>query len=215
MVLLIGSLGFGGASYGHALQPGYLELRLIDENVYAVVWKVPITGDRPMAITAQLPEHCDPRTPGQPTWDGAAYVSRWTATCPGGLEGGQIHIDGLDKTSTDVLVRFDFVNGDNQAHRLTAADTTFIVPAQPSSLEVVRTYFPLGVEHILSGIDHLLFVLALLILVKGTRRIVVTVTAFTIAHSFTLAGATLGFVNLPGPPVEAAIALSIAFVASE
>jgi hydrogenase/urease accessory protein HupE len=80
---------------------------------------------------------------------------------------------------------------------------------------VVRTYFLLGVEHILSGIDHLMFVLALLLLVKGVRRVVVTVTAFTLAHSLTLAGATLGFVHMPGPPVEAAIALSIVFVASE
>ncbi len=214
-VLLIGSLGFGGASFGHALQPGYLELRLIGEDVYAVAWKVPVTGGKPMAIAAQLPERCDPRTPGRPIWDGLAYVSRWTATCPGGLEGGQIHIDGLDRTSTAVLVRFDFADGTSQAHRLTAADTTFTVPTQPGGFEVVRTYFPLGVEHILSGIDHLLFVLALLILVQGTRRIVATVTAFTLAHSLTLAGATLGFVNLPSPPVEAAIALSIAFVASE
>lgn len=79
----------------------------------------------------------------------------------------------------------------------------------------MRTYLLLGVEHILGGIDHLLFVLALLLLVKGIRRLVATVTAFTLAHSLTLAGATLGFVTMPGPPVEAAIALSIVFVAAE
>jgi hydrogenase/urease accessory protein HupE len=214
-MLLIGAAGFSQTSHGHALQPGFLELRLIEKNVYAVTWKVPATGGRPMAIRAQLPEQCDPRSPGQPTWDGAAYLTRWTATCTGGLEGGEIHIAGLEATSTDVLVRFDFTDGKSQAHRLTATQTSFTVPTQPSSLEVIRTYFPLGVEHILSGIDHLLFVLALLILVRGGRRIVATVTAFTLAHSITLAGATLGWVNLPGPPVEAAIALSIAFVASE
>jgi len=80
---------------------------------------------------------------------------------------------------------------------------------------VVRTYLLLGVEHILSGFDHLLFVLALLLLVTGARRLIATVTAFTLAHSLTLAGATLGFVNMPGPPIEATIALSIMFVASE
>ncbi len=215
MVFLIGALGFGASSHGHALQPGYLELRLIDKDLYAVVWKTPASGGRPMAISAQLPETCDPRTPGQPIWNGAAYVARWTASCPGGLEGGLIHIDGLDQTSTDVLVRFDFADGVNQAHRLTASDPSFTVPSQPSRLEVVRTYFSLGVEHILSGIDHLLFVLALLLLVNGVRRLVVTVTAFTLAHSLTLAGATLGFVHMPGPPIEAVIALSIVFVASE
>jgi hydrogenase/urease accessory protein HupE len=82
-------------------------------------------------------------------------------------------------------------------------------------MEVAATYLQLGVEHILGGIDHLLFILALLILVKGVGRLVATVTAFTFAHSLTLAAATLGFVYVPGPPVEAAIALSIVFVAAE
>ncbi len=215
MAFLVGALGFGALTYGHALQPGYLELRLIDKDRYAVVWKTPATGGRPMAIAAQLPERCDPRTPGQPIWDGAAYLARWTASCPGGLEGGVIHIDGLDQTSTDVLVRFDFADGVSEARRLTPGDPSFTVSTQPSRLEVVQTYFLYGVEHILSGIDHLAFVLALLLLVKGVRRLIATVTAFTLAHSLTLAGATLGFVHMPGPPIEAVIALSIVFVASE
>jgi hydrogenase/urease accessory protein HupE len=215
MVVLVGTLGTIASSHGHALQPGYLELRLIEPEIYAVVWKTPAIGQRPMAITARLPEGCDPRTPVLPIWEGSAYVARWTANCTGGLEGGVISIDGLDRTSTDVLVRFDFADGIGEARRLTPGDPTFIVPTQPSRFEVVRTYFLLGVTHILLGIDHLLFVLTLLLLVKGLRRIVVTVTAFTLAHSLTLVGATLGLVHMPGPPVEAAIALSIVFVASE
>lgn len=215
IIVLAGVHGFSTKALGHALQPGYLELRLIDKDVYAVLWKVPATGGRPMAISARLPDHCDPRTPGQSRWDGIAHVTRWTAKCPGGLEGGLIHIEGLDRTTTDVLVRFDFADGESQAHRLVASDPSFTVPAQPSSLEVVQTYSLLGIEHILFGIDHLLFVLALLLLVNGTRRTIATVTAFTLAHSLTLAGATLGFVHVPGPPVEAVIALSIVFVAAE
>jgi len=215
MIFLVGALGFGTASFGHALQPGYLELRLIDKDLYAVVWKTPAAGGRPMAIAAQLPERCEPRTAGQSIWDGTAYLARWTATCPGGLEGGFIQIEGLNQTSTDVLVRFDFADGVSETRRLTAADPSFTVPTQPSRLEVVQTYFLYGVEHILLGIDHLLFVLALLLLVKGVRRIIVTITAFTVAHSITLASATLGFVYMPGPPIEATIALSIAFVAAE
>jgi hydrogenase/urease accessory protein HupE len=215
MAFLLGWLGLAASSYGHALQPGYLEIRLIDRDLYAVVWKTPAVGGRPMAIAARLPEACDPRTPEPPIWDGAAYMARWTASCPGGLEGGTVRIDGLDRTSTDVLVRFDFADGASETRRLTPGDSAFQVPAQPGRFEVARTYFLLGVEHILTGIDHLLFVLALLILVKGARRLVATVTAFTIAHSLTLAGATLGLVHLPGPPVEAVIALSILFVAAE
>jgi hydrogenase/urease accessory protein HupE len=90
-----------------------------------------------------------------------------------------------------------------------------VIPKRPSSLEVIRTYTVLGVEHILLGIDHLLFVLALLLLVRGVGRLVATVTAFTVAHSITLGAATLGFVHVPSAPVEAVIALSILFLASE
>ena len=215
VAVAIGAFGGAAPSHGHALQPGYLELRLIDEGLYAVVWKMPAAGGKPLPITAQLPERCAPRAPVQPIWDGTAFVSRWTATCEGGLEGGVILIAGLDRTSTDVLVRFDFADGASEAHRLTPGDPSFTVPRQPSSLEVVRTYFMLGGEHILFGIDHLLFVLALLLLVNGVRRLIATITAFTLAHSLTLAGATLGLVHMPGPPVEAIIALSIVFVASE
>ena len=213
--LLFGAV-FSTVAYGHALEPGYLEVRQIDASLYAVVWKKPAdnTG-APMAIAVQLPEQCDPRTEGQLVLDGGAYYARWSASCAGGLEGGTLQIAGLERTSTDVLVRFDFADGVTGTHRLTPTDTSFVVPEQPDRLEVVQTYFAFGVEHILGGIDHLLFVLALLILVKGTRRIVATITAFTVAHSITLAGATLGWVNMPGPPVEAAIALSIAFVAAE
>ena len=213
-VLLLGA-GFCSAAHGHALEPGYLELRQIDESLYAVMWKKPSSEGVPMAIAVQLPEQCDPRTEGSLIWDGSAYYARWTATCTGGLEGGTLQIAGLEQTSTDVLVRFDFADGVTGTHRLTPTDTSFVVPTQPDRLEVVRTYFGFGVEHILGGIDHLLFVLALLLLVKGVRRIVATVTAFTLAHSITLAGATLGWVHMPGPPIEATIALSIAFVAAE
>jgi len=213
-VLLLGTV-FGSVAYGHALEPGYLEVRQIDASFYAVVWKKPSNLGQPMAIAVQLPEQCDPRTEGELVLDGGAYYARWTATCAGGLEGGTLQIAGLERTSTDVLIRFDFADGVTGTHRLTPTDTSFVVPEQPDRLEVVRTYCSFGVEHILGGIDHLLFVLALLLLVKGWRRIVATVTAFTLAHSITLAGATLGWVHMPGPPVEAAIALSIAFVAAE
>jgi hydrogenase/urease accessory protein HupE len=90
-----------------------------------------------------------------------------------------------------------------------------MVTASPGAFEVVTTYTVLGIEHILTGFDHLSFVLALLLLVKGKRRLIATVTAFTIAHSLTLFAATLGWVRVPGPPVEAMIALSIVFVATE
>lgn len=215
MAFLVGALGFAASSYSHALQPGYLALRSIDTDIYAVTWKVPAVGARPMAITARLPENCDARTPGQPIWDGAAYLARWTTTCRGGIVGGTIAIEGLSATQTDVLLRIQRPDGTEQTARLTPTSPSFTVEAVPGRFDVAGTYLALGIEHILLGIDHLLFVLALLILVSGWRRLVWTITAFTAAHSITLAAATLGFVRVAQGPVEAVIALSIVFVAME
>jgi hydrogenase/urease accessory protein HupE len=215
LALAVFLLGMVSPASAHELQPGYLELRLIDTDEYSVIWKVPANRGRPMAIAPVLPENCTPPMPEQPIWDGSAYVARWLVNCPGGLEGGIIQIEGLAKTSTDVLVRFDYADGVNEARRLTPGSPSFTVPTQPNPLEVARAYLLLGVEHILSGFDHLLFVLALLLLVKGSRRILATVTAFTLAHSLTLAVATFGLIRVSGPPVEATIALSIMFIASE
>jgi hydrogenase/urease accessory protein HupE len=131
------------------------------------------------------------------------------------LSGGTIRIEGLAATLTDVLARVERRDGTTRVARLTPANPSFLIEASPSHWQVVRTYLVLGVEHILTGIDHLLFVLALLIITCGSWKLVKTVTAFTIAHSITLTAATLGFVHVPQRPVEAVIALSIVFVAAE
>ena len=145
-----------------------------------------------------------------------AYTERWTVNCPGGLTGGTIHIAGLSATMTDVLVRLQRLDGSTQVTRLAPSAPSFVVEAAPRTLTVARTYLVLGIEHILGGVDHLLFVLGLLLIV-GRRwgLLIKTITAFTVAHSITLALATLGFVHVPEAPVEAVIALSIMFVASE
>ena len=148
-------------------------------------------------------------------FSGGAYIERRTIRRVGGLAGLPIAIDGLSATVTDVLVRVQDLAGTTYTDRLTPTRTSFVVKAGAGPGEVALTYLGLGVEHILFGVDHLLFVLALVILVRGWRRVAITVTAFTIAHSITLAAATLGFVHVPGPPVEATIALSILLVAAE
>ncbi|MDH4049477.1 MAG: HupE/UreJ family protein [Gammaproteobacteria bacterium] len=199
----------------HALEPGYLEMRSTGAEQYAVLWKIPAVADRPMAIAAVLPASCEPRTPGQLRWTGAAYLSRWTATCPGGLDGQSLRIDGLERTATDVLARIDDGEGGVETLRLTPSEPEAALVGHRSLAQVADTYFRLGVEHILGGIDHLLFVAALLLLVSGWRRLVGTITAFTVAHSITLAAATLGVIAVPVAPIEALIALSIAFVAAE
>ena len=154
-------------------------------------------------------------TPPQAAFGNGAYIERRTISRNGGLAGQIVTIEGLSATSTDVLVRIESLGGAVQTERLAPTRIAFVVQATPGAGEVAVTYLRLGVEHILFGFDHLLFVLALIILVGDWRRVVLTVTAFTVAHSITLAAATLGFVRVPGPPVEAAIALSIVLVAVE
>jgi hydrogenase/urease accessory protein HupE len=191
-------------------------LRQTGVETYDVLWKVPGQGeDLRLGIYAELPTGCSKSVESQASMANGAYTERWAVRCVGGLAGGTIHIAGLAATLTDVLVRLESLDGTTQVTRLTPSAPSVVVETAPGVSEVARTYLMLGIEHILLGVDHLLFVLALLILVKGTRRLIVTVTAFTLAHSFTLAGATLGYVRAPGPPIEAVIALSIVFVAAE
>ena len=207
---------FAGGVFAHEVRPAYLELRQTAPETYDVLWKVPGMGENlRLGIYAELPASCTNVSAPRATMLSNAYTERWAVKCAGGLTGGTIHIAGLTATTTDVLVRLERLDGTTQVTRLMPSAPSFVVEAAPRALQVARTYLVLGVEHILGGIDHLLFVLALLILVKGTGRLIATVTAFTVAHSLTLAGATLGFVHVPGPPVEAAIALSIVFVAAE
>jgi len=204
------------AALAHEARPAYLELRQTGPETYDVLWKVPGQGeDLRLGIYVELPANCSKSVEPRASMANSAYTERWSVKCAGGLAGGTIHIAGLVATLTDVLVRLQGLDGITQVSRLTPSDPSMVVEDTPSVFEVARTYFVLGIEHILLGIDHLLFVLALLILVKGMRRLVATITAFTLAHSLTLAGATLGYVHAPGPPIEAVIALSIIFVAAE
>jgi hydrogenase/urease accessory protein HupE len=198
------------------LRPGYLELRQTAPDTYSVLFKIPARGeDLRLAVYLNLPEGTQDVGPPRASLGDGAYVERRTIRRDGGIAGHAVTIEGLSTTSTDVLVRVESLAGAVQTERLSPTRTTFVVQATPSAGEVAATYLRLGVEHILFGFDHLLFVLALVILVRDWRRVAVTVTAFTIAHSITLAAATLGFVHVPGPPVEATIALSIVLVAVE
>jgi hydrogenase/urease accessory protein HupE len=199
----------------HALEPGYLQITPMGGPLWQVFWRKPDTKGKPMPIDARLPDTCTPALPPEPTFDGRAWMASWAADCPAGLTGGTIRIDGLERTRTDVLVRFETADGQVLTQRLTREQTAFDVPADPGPVDVLKTYLPLGVEHILGGFDHLLFVFALLLLIPDRWRLLGAITAFTLAHSITMAAATLGWITLPAPPVEAVIALSIMFLASE
>lgn len=204
-----------GAS-AHEVRPAYLELKQTAPDAFDVLWKVPALGDNlRLGLYVRLPESAENLSEPRGMFLGGAHFERWSIRHATALVGETIHIDGLQTTLTDVLVRIERLDGATQVVRLMPESPSLVVEAAPSRWQVAWTYLVLGVEHILLGIDHLLFVLALVLLVKGWRRLVETITSFTVAHSITLAFATLGFVHVPGPPVEACIALSIVFVAAE
>jgi hydrogenase/urease accessory protein HupE len=198
----------------HEVRPAYLEIRETAPGAFDVLWKVPARGEYRLSLHVRLPGQCG-GAPLHGSFVEGAFVEQWQASCPGGLVGRTIAIDGLSATRTDVLARLERLDGTTQTVRLTPEQTSFVVTAAPTALEVSGTYFVLGVEHILLGVDHLLFVLGLLFLVGSWQQLVGTVTAFTLAHSITLAGATLGWVYAPQAPIEATIALSVMFVAAE
>ena len=199
--------------YAHEVRPGYLELRQTQADMYAVLWKVPAVGDMRLSIHPRFPDNCKPA--GDVTTYRAydSYTEQLILACPGGLNGRTIAIDGLAATMTDVLARIERTDGSSQVERLTQSKPQMVVVASPGRLQVARVYTVLGIEHILTGVDHLMFVLALIIITGDGWMLAKTVTAFTVSHSVTLTAATLGFVHVWQIPVEAIIALSIVFVA--
>ena len=216
LLALLALLFCASPARAHEVRPGYLQLSQTGPESYDVLWKVPAAGDGlRLGLYVRFPEQTEELSEHRGLFVGGAFVDRWSVRHPGGLTGQTIHIDGLQRTLTDVLVRVEQLDGTTLVSRVEPSQPSLVLASTPSRLALATTYFALGVEHILLGIDHLLFVLALLILVRGRRRLVGAITAFTLAHSITLAAATLGWVNVPGAPVEAVIALSIVFVAAE
>jgi hydrogenase/urease accessory protein HupE len=213
--LVIACAALTGPAAAHEVRPAYLELRETPTGELDVLWKTPMQGDLRLALAPVLSGASEELTPIATRRAGGAAVQTWRLRLREPLRGRTLQIDGLRGTMTDALVRIEFADGGSWLARLTPQAPEVTIPVVPGGSEVAWSYFGLGVEHILLGIDHLLFVLALLLITRGTRRLALTITAFTVAHSITLALATLGFVRVPSAPVEAVIALSIVFVAAE
>ncbi len=200
----------------HRLQPAYLEINEQTTGTFNILWKRPLAGSRLMNIYPKLPAGCTNITePVVQVFAGGA-VERWMVDCgEKGLTNETIVIDGLPATQTDILLRIQLANGSMHTTVLRPDSPSFLVPEKASKSKVAGSYLVLGIDHILGGFDHLLFVLGLLLIVRSTRLLIKTITAFTLAHSVTLALAALGFVHVPQAPVEAVIALSILFLATE
>ncbi len=199
----------------HEIRPGFLQIQQVNDTTYNVYWKIPRLGDAIPKIYINLPDAFIITESKRPNPIPGFVLYVYQMTSQDLLNGQTITIDGLDKTLIDVLVNVNFLNGEKISFMIQPDDPSYIIPEKETLNGTIKTYFILGAEHILLGLDHLLFVLALLLISGGFKKLIKTVTAFTVAHSITLSLAALGFIGLPGPPVEAVIALSIVFLAVE
>ena len=213
--ILFATLAFLGGASAHESRPAYMEVTEIAPHRYQVLWRTPLLSGMRLPVALRFPDGT--RNVTEPTLREFpdSLVERRLIELGSGLTGARIEIVGLQATITDALVRVQLLDG--------SYSTTLVRPSKPwveiatsrSSLEVARTYLMHGIEHILLGYDHLLFVLALVLIVRRRGVLLTTITAFTIAHSITLSLAALGVLHVPGPPVEATIALSILLLACE
>lgn len=207
----------------HEIRPAYLKITSgeatsgMTSGTYDIVWKQPILDKKKLKIDPVLPPACE-RTGGGPgEVTGSALIQRWRVACgPEGLEGATITIAGLERTMVDVFVEFVDADGASRTHVLKPSTPSFVIGDETTQGTAgVASYFRFGVEHLLSGFDHILFIIGLVLLVRTPMALVKVVTSFTLAHSLTLALATLGIVSLPQNVVEAVIALSIVFLGVE
>ena len=199
----------------HEFRPAYLQITEIGSDRYDVIWRTPLLSGQRLPVVLKLPSDArnvtEPATRELPD----SIMERRRIEAGGGLAGKRIEFVGLQATITDVLVRFETRDGATSARLVRPSRPWIEIDARPGSLAVAGAYLMHGIEHILFGFDHLLFVFALILIVRSGKALLLTVTAFTLAHSITLSLAALGVLRVPGPPVEATIALSILLLASE
>ncbi len=204
------------AAGAHEIRPALLEITERDGGWFDVVWKVPTRGDRVLGLEPRLPKSLVPLGPPSERVVPGAWIQQATYKSDGGaFVGDTITVEGLSVMQTDVLLRIDLADGTSHSAILRPGSPSFEIPARAAKAEVSWSYWRMGVIHILEGVDHLLFLLALMLIVSGFWRLLKTITAFTLAHSLTLGLATLGLVNVPPAPTEAVISLSILFLAVE
>ena len=203
------------AARAHEIRPAYLNLKETAPSQYDVIWRTPVLSGMRLPLLLQMPDGV--RTLREPQFDDLtdSRVERRWIDAPGGLEGKRIDFPGLQFTITDVLVRIERLDGAHSTELVHPNRPYILIPMPRGALATAMVFLTQGIEHILFGADHLLFVFGLLLLVKSPWMLFKTISAFTVAHSITLAAATLGYASIPSPPLNAAIALSILFLGPE
>lgn len=200
----VGSLLLVPPAEAHTLRPGFLILQETEPGLWDATWTAPTAEP---SLVPHVRGHCEMLRSSE----------RWTVRCPEGEGTSELLVRGIQRDSTEVVIRIDPLDGDAMMAGLGLGND--ILPLDLSAVEESSGSFQhwviLGVEHILIGADHLFFVLGLVLLIATTRELLITITSFTIAHSITLGGASLGYLSLPSAPVESVIALSIVLLAVE
>ena len=201
--------------HGHEVRPGYLEVTESGDAI-RIVWRQPVAGAYGTPLVPKISTGWLDRAPQNSIHTDSFYEREWRIVPPhAALAGARIKVEGLERTITDVLVRIAYADGTELTQLLKPTAPSFTVPNPQKVAPPVREYLELGFTHIWSGIDHLLYVFGLMLLVGNTRKLIKTITGFTVAHSISLGAAALGYVHVPAAPVEAVIALSIVYVAVE
>ncbi len=216
VLLLVVGLNPTTDSYAHEIRPALLDITERDPGWFDVTWKVPTRGNLVLGLKPILPNGLTPVAPPSSYSTPGARLEHSSFKSDGrSLIGETISIEGLSTTQTDVLLRITLIDGSTHSAILRPGSPEFTIPPRETKATVAWSYLKMGTTHILSGIDHLLFVLALVLIVPNYWMLFKTITAFTVAHSITLGLAALGFVHVPPGPTEAVIALSIVFLAVE
>jgi hydrogenase/urease accessory protein HupE len=204
------------AAAAHESRPAYLAITETAPGQFSVLWRTPVLAGMRLPIALKLPDDVkNLREPFVSELSDSAVERRWIDAGPGGLQGKRIDFLGLQLTITDVFVRIERLDGAHSMEIVRPSRPYIEIPAPRGALATAQALVLQGIEHILFGADHLLFVLGLLLIVQDRCMLIKTITAFTVAHSMTLAAATLGYANIPAPPLNAAIALSILFLGPE
>lgn len=215
-LLAVSLLSFASLAGAHDSRPNFVEIIETAPNVFSVQWKIPATVPDAALPTIRMPESCttDARLAVQQA--GGAYQGRLVYACPGGLSGQTVGLEfPVINPSLSSLFQVRLANGEQYVKILRPEEDSWTVPDAEKKLAVAGQYTLLGIEHIWIGIDHLLFVTCLLLIARTARKVLVTITGFTLAHSVTLFLSALDLIRIPTPPVEAAIALSVVFLAWE
>ncbi len=214
-------LGFSMVQVAHAhrFAPSLLQVDEIAPQQYNMVWKTPAQGVSNVPLRPLWPQSCAVQNASEPQLEDTGIVTSWQLQCAGlgadGLVGQTLGVSGLGANQASAMVMVNLLDGRKYQQVLDTEHPEFVVPAQSTAGDVMGDYTRLGIEHIWRGVDHLMFVFGLLLLVGGGRRLLWTITAFTVGHSITLSLVTLGFFDFPVALVEFAIAVSIFVLAVE